>query len=325
MSKPKVIGVEEAAAAMAMVASEVGKSFIGQRELVESALTGMIAGGHLLVEGIPGLGKTLLVRCLAKAIGGESARVQFMPDLMPSDITGNVMFDSKNDAFVTRKGPIFTNLLVADEINRAPAKTQAALFEAMQEYQVSLDGKVHPLPRPFMTLATQNPFEHEGTYPLPDAQKDRFLMKVLVDYPPAEEEAAMVALVLGGKTGAELSTEAVARVMGPDEFVAIQEAAASIRVDPAVIDYAVRIVAASRKESGLLSGAGPRGSLSLVRAARARALMEGRDFVLPDDIKSVALPVLRHRVVLSPESEVEGLSESTVISRILSRTEAPRS
>ncbi|MBN1520141.1 MAG: MoxR family ATPase [Spirochaetales bacterium] len=325
MNQTTSMSVENAAQAMRNVAAEVGKAFIGQKNLVDSAMIALLAGGHLLVEGIPGLGKTLLVRALARALGGDSTRVQFTPDLMPSDISGHVMFDSKNDTFVTKKGPIFTNLLVADEINRAPAKTQAALFEAMQEFQVSLDGVTHALPRPFMTLATQNPFEHEGTYPLPDAQKDRFLMKIVLDYPPADEESAMVGMVIASGTGAELITDAVHTVLDPAGFMAIQAAASGVRVDPAIVDYAVRIVAATRHDSSLATGAGPRGSLSLVRAARAKALLDGRDFTLPDDIKAVTVPVLRHRVTLSPESEVDGITESKIIDMVLSKVEAPRS
>jgi MoxR-like ATPase len=275
------------------------------------------------MEGVPGLGKTLLVRALARAIGGDSKRVQFTPDLMPSDITGNIMLEVSSGKFITRTGPVFTNLFIADEINRAPAKTQAALFEAMQELQVSLDGVSHSLPRPFMVLATQNPFEHEGTYPLPDAQKDRFLMKALLNYPRAEEEKEMVAKVLCGETGSELSVAAVSPILNPEIFSAIQKLVSGIRVDPAVIDYAVRLAGATRTVPALRAGSGPRGSLALIRCARARAFMEGRDFVLPDDVKVLAIPVLAHRLTLSMESELEGLSEARVVESIVERTEAP--
>jgi len=242
---------------------------------------------------------------------------------MPSDITGQIMLDSSRNSFVTRKGPVFTNFLIADEINRAPAKTQAALFEAMQEYQVSLDGTSHALPRPFMTLATQNPLEHEGTYPLPDAQKDRFLMKLVIDYPDAGEENSMVARVLEGSIGAVLSTKEMKAVMSLEDCEATQALASRIRVDEAIIDYAVRIVRASRNSTELQSGAGPRGSLALVRCARASALLDGRDFVLPDDIKGTAIAVLSHRVTLAAESELEGWREEDVIGRILASVEAP--
>jgi len=324
--------VESAAISLEKMKLEIGKVFIGQKTLVEHALISMLAGGHLLVEGVPGLGKTLLIRAMAKAIGGDSKRVQFTPDLMPSDITGNIMLDVQTGNFITRKGPIFTNIFIADEINRSPAKTQAALFEAMQEYQVSLDGKEYQLPRPFMVLATQNPFEHEGTYPLPDAQKDRFLMKLLIDYPSEEEEKEMVGLVLSGGTGAELSLEGVNQAMSLEEFIAIRDIASKITIDPSIVDYAVRLTAATRSRSrqdigfsfAIDTGSGPRGSLALIRCARGKALLENRNFVIPDDIKAMAVPVLIHRIKLSAESDLEGINEVHAIETLLSKIEAPR-
>jgi len=234
------------------------------------------------------------------------------------------MLDAQAGKFITRKGPVFTNILIADEINRAPAKTQAALFEAMQEFQVSLDGTEYPLPRPFMVLATQNPFEHEGTYPQPDAQKDRFLMKLLITYPAPEEEKEMVSRVLSGGSGAELSLERVSRALSPQEFSAVRDEAARVRVDPAVLDYAVRLVSATRNSPSIETGAGPRGSLALIRCARGRALLQCRDFVIPDDIKALAVPVLIHRVTLSAESDLEGLNEKRAVEALVSRVEAPR-
>jgi MoxR-like ATPase len=318
------LNTESAAIKLGQVKSEIAKVFIGQNQLVDHALITLVAGGHLLVEGVPGLGKTLLVRALAKAVGGDSKRIQFTPDLMPSDMTGNIMLDMAKGKFVTRKGPVFTNFLVADEINRAPAKTQAALFEAMQEFQVSLDGESHPLPSPFMVLATQNPFEHEGTYPLPDAQKDRFLMKIIVPYPSIEEEKIMVEKVLSGDIGAELSITPVNTVLDTETFSDIKNFAAEIKVDPLVIDYAVRITTATRETPAVETGAGPRGSLALIRCARARAIFQGRDFVLPDDVKAITGVVLAHRLTLSAESELEGLSAKKIIENIVQKIEAPR-
>jgi MoxR-like ATPase len=318
------LNVEIAAQKLELVKNEIAKVFVGQNQLVNHALITLTAGGHLLVEGVPGLGKTLLIRAIAKAIGGDSKRVQFTPDLMPADITGNIMLDPATGKFVTRKGPVFTNLFIADEINRAPAKTQAALFEAMQEFQVSLDGESYRLPSPFMVLATQNPFEHEGTYPLPDAQKDRFLMKVIASYPGIEEEKIMVTQVLTGDIGAELSITAVNTVLGMNDFTALKNLAASLRVDPLIVDYAVRLTAATRETPAVETGAGPRGSLALIRCARGRALLQGRDFVLPDDVKALATEVLAHRLTLSAESELEGLNARRVIENLLSKIEAPR-
>jgi MoxR-like ATPase len=318
----KEFTVASASEALRGMREEIARAFIGQEELIGHLLVTLLAGGHILVEGVPGLGKTLLVRAAAQAMGGESRRVQFTPDLMPSDITGSVILDGGN--FITKKGPVFTHLFIADEINRAPAKTQAALFEAMQEFQVSLDGVSHKLPEPFMVLATENPFEHEGTYPLPDAQKDRLLMKVLVSYPPEDEEKSMVERVLAGGSGAELSVADVRAVLTPADFGSLQKLAAGIRCDMAVIDYAVRLCRATRSIPVLESGAGPRGSLSLIRCARARALLEDRDFIIPDDVKALAVPVLAHRLTLSAEGELEGLTESAIVERIVASIEAPR-
>lgn len=303
---------------------EISRAFVGQRSVVEAVLCALLAGGHILLEGVPGLGKTLLVKALARSFEGSFARIQFTPDLMPADVTGHTLFDSRTGQFTTRRGPIFANLLLADEINRAPAKTQSALLEVMQEGQVTLDGEPHPLPPPFLVLATQNPIEQEGTYALPEAQLDRFLLKVLIDYPTPQEELALVAWATSGRVGDRLIVDAVRTVTNAAELVAIQTLVAGLRVDEAVLDYAVRIARATREWPGIAIGAGPRGAIALVRAARASALLAGHDYVLPDDVKAIAPAALRHRINLSPEAEIEGLSVEQVIASLLDRVPAPR-
>lgn len=304
--------------------SEINKAFIGQDAVVEQILLALFAGGHVLIEGVPGLGKTLLVRALAKTFDGTFSRIQFTPDLMPSDVTGHAMYDLKSDQFRIRKGPVFTNLLLADEINRAPAKTQAALLECMQEAQVTIEGQAMPLPPPFMTLATQNPIEQEGTYPLPEAQLDRFLLKVLINYPTETEENAMVIAVTSGQIGDILNVASVSTIIKPATISTIQQIVSTLRVDDKVSEYAVRIVRKTREWPGIAIGAGPRGGLALIRSARAKALLAGRDFVTPDDIKAVALPALRHRVSLAPELEIEGHNTDDILASLLEKVEAPR-
>ncbi len=306
------------------IRGEIAKSFVGQKDVVEYVLIAFIASGHVVVEGLPGLGKVLLVRSLAKSFGGESARVQFAPDLMPSDITGHVLFNLQKGVFETRRGPVFTNLLIADEINRAPAKTQAAMLEVMQERQVSMEGRSMQLKPPFMTLATQNPLEHEGTYPLPDAQLDRFLLKIEIGYPSAEEEITMVEHVTSGRVGDSLALENIQTVADVSDVVGIQNAAARVEVDRRIMDYAVRIVRETRAWPGIAAGAGPRGSLALIRAARVVALFGQRTFVIPDDIKAIAVAALRHRILLSPEMEIEGGKAEDLITDVLQSVEAPR-
>lgn len=316
--------IEQGSQFLRSVRAEVQKAIVGQDAVVHQVVTALVAGGHVLIEGMPGLGKTYLVRALAKAFGGRSHRVQFTPDLMPSDIIGTVVYDLPTGKFTTRKGPVFTHLLLADEINRAPAKTQAALLEVMQEYQVTFDGQTHALERPFMTLATQNPLEHEGTYPLPDAQLDRFLLKVVMPYPGFDDEVAFVDQVLRGKTGDDLDLSAVGAAGTVQDLAAVQELAATVKVDRKLVDYAVRLVAATRSHEGLRIGAGPRASLALIRLSRAGALAEGRDFVTPDDVRVWALPVLTHRVVPSPEWEMDGRGAREVLEAVLAEVEAPR-
>ncbi|RPD84060.1 MoxR family ATPase [Luteimonas sp. 100069] len=324
MPPPAPIAGDALAERVAAVRDEVSKAFIGQPEVLDQILVALLGGGHVLIEGVPGLGKTLLVRALSAVLGCGYARVQFTPDLMPSDVSGHAVWDTRSETFVVRRGPIFTNLLLADEINRAPAKTQSALLEAMQEQQVTIEGHSFELAPPFMTLATQNPVEQEGTYPLPEAQLDRFLLKVLIDYPRHADEVAMITAISSGKVAADFDLSRLGTVLQPGEIVALQRGTAATVVDAAVIDYAVRIAAATRTWPGIALGAGPRGSLALVRAARAQAVLSGRDFVTPDDIREIALPALRHRIALAPELQIEGQDADQVLQALLARVDAPR-
>ena len=306
------------------VRAEIGRAVVGQESVLDEVVGAFFAGGHVLVEGVPGLGKTLIVLALARTFGGRSVRLQFTPDLMPSDVVGHTMFDVRTGEFRVRRGPAFTNLLLADEINRASAKTQAALLEVMQEGQITIEGTSFPLEPPFMTLATQNPIELEGTYPLPEAQLDRFLLKIRIGYPGEEEELRMLASVTEGQVGERLDVSAVRQVATREEVMGVQRAAANLTVDPRVTAYALRIVRATRTWPGIRVGAGPRGGIALVRTARARALMAGRDFVTPDDVKAVTLPALRHRIALAPDLEIEGRDADEVLSGVLEGVEAPR-
>jgi MoxR-like ATPase len=316
--------LDQAVKVVAAMRGQIARAMVGQAEVVEQTLAALLAGGHVLIEGVPGLGKTLLVRALAKTFDGRFARIQFTPDMMPADVTGHTLYDQSTGQFTTRRGPVFTNLLLADEINRAPAKTQAALLEVMQEGQVTIEGRPHPLDPPFMVLATQNPIEQEGTYALPEAQLDRFLLKVRIDYPPATEESEMVRQVTAGQVGDRLNVETVATLIKPGAVLALQAMTAAVRLDDSVLDYAVRIVRATRTWSGVAAGAGPRGGIALARVARAAALIGGRDFVTPDDVKRMAPPALRHRISPAPELEIEGHSSDTILKSLLEKVEAPR-
>jgi MoxR-like ATPase len=323
-TNPGADRIAQAAALANRLKAEIGKALVGQEPVVEQVLIALFAAGHVLIEGVPGLGKTLLVRALARTFEGTFSRIQFTPDLMPSDVTGHAMYDLKSEQFHIRRGPVFTNLLLADEINRAPAKTQAALLEVMQEMQVTIEGQALTVAPPFMTLATQNPIEQEGTYPLPEAQLDRFLLKVLIDYPSEAEERSLVATVTAGQASETLNVGNVAPVVKPVSIVAVQHIVSGLRVDDRVNEYAVRIVRKTREWPGIAIGAGPRGGIALIRAARAKALLSGRDFVTPDDVKAVATPALRHRVSLSPELEIEGHKTDDILQALLEKVEAPR-
>jgi MoxR-like ATPase len=307
--------------ALQSIRRTVARVFLGQDDVLDQVLAAFLAGGHVLIEGKPGLGKTHLVLALARTFGGNFRRIQFTPDLMPSDVTGHTLYDMGAQQFRLRRGPVFTNLLLADEINRAPAKTQAALLEVMQEVQVTIDGESHALPPPFMTLATQNPIEQEGTYPLPEAQLDRFLMKVVIDYPNRIEEEQVVSELL---TGGGLKTGEIPQVCDVDGILYAQKTVAAVRVVPEVVSYAVRLTRATREAQGLALGAGTRGAISLVRVAKSFAAMSGRDFVMPDDIKRAALPVLRHRISVAPELAISGQTADQVLEGIVRSTDAPR-
>jgi MoxR-like ATPase len=314
--------------ALARLRTEVGRALVGQQEVIDQTLVAFVASGHILYEGLPGLGKTLLARALAQAMSLQFARVQFTPDLMPSDLTGHAVLEPGTEGGLgrlrLRKGPVFTNLLLGDEINRAPAKTQSALLEVMQERQVTLEGQTMLLPRPFMVLATQNPIDSEGTYPLPEAQRDRFLFKIDIGFPSQAEEVDVVKAATGHQVGDTLPLAGVQRCLSEADVVRIQDSVGEVRIDDRVIDYAVRLARATRGAIGLGQGAGSRGAIALVRAARAAALIQGRDFATPDDVKRQVLPALRHRVMLSPDAQLEGRHVDELLREIVARVDAPR-
>lgn len=312
----------QAAQQLKQVQDNISKVLIGQEQIIEQVIIALIANGHVLLESVPGLGKTLLVRALAESLGVDAKRVQFTPDLMPADVTGHSMLDMTSGQFTLRKGPAFTNLLLADEINRAPAKTQAALLEVMQERQITIDGNSHQIDAPFMVLATQNPIDNEGTYPLPEAELDRFMFKVLVDYPSCEDEVQLTQL--NTQSLHQNSTTELTSVLDSRQLIDLQTLATQILIDPQVVNYAVQLVRNTREWQGIVHGAGIRASIALVQAAKVKAVMLGQGFVTPDHIKAIAKPVLRHRIILSAEREIAGVSSEQVIEQILEQTPAPR-
>lgn len=304
--------------------SEVNKVLVGQDELLDYVLTAMLAGGHVLIEGVPGLGKTLLVRAFSHVLGAAFKRIQFTPDLMPSDVTGGNVFNQKEDRFVFVPGPVFTELLLADEINRAPAKTQSALLEAMQEGTVTIDGQIRPLPSPFLVIATQNPVESHGTYPLPEAQLDRFLLKVDVKHPSFDAEKQILQNRIAGFDPNQLEQYGLRRILTPPGLLSMRQVVASVRVDEGIVEYITKIVRATRSHRSVYLGASTRGAIALLACARVRAVSEGRDFVIPDDVKSFAFPALRHRLLLHPEAELEGVSPDDCVEAVLRETSVPK-
>ena len=310
---------------LAQARHETAKVIIGQADVVEKALIAIFTGNHALIEGVPGVAKTLLVRTLAQVLGTEFARIQFTPDLMPADITGTNVFNLQRNEFSLIKGPVFTSFLLADEINRSPAKTQSALLQAMQEKVVTIDRDTHALPANFTVFATQNPIEFEGTYPLPEAQKDRFMLKITMKAPERAEELALAQRTMTKEAPeALLASGAVQSVIKAGDLQELREQLGTLVLREELVSYLVDIVRATREHESVLVGAGPRATQSLLMAARAYAAISGRDFVIPDDIKAMAIPVLEHRVILRPEFEIEGLSVAEVIQQILQQIAVPR-
>jgi MoxR-like ATPase len=308
----------------ARLRAEIGKAVIGQDAAIDEVLVGLFAAGHVLLEGVPGTGKTLLTKALVRAMGGDFRRIQFTPDLMPSDVTGTNVWDESRRAFTLRRGPIFADVVLGDEINRAPPKTQAAFLEAMEERQVTVDGERLPLPPTFFVIATRNPVEYEGTYPLPEAQLDRFLLMVRLGYPDADKERALLAAARRPDRGHDLDRLGVARVSSPGEIAAARDELEGVVAREETVDYLLRIVRRTRETADVALGASPRAGLAWLAAARAMAALRGMPHVTPDDVKDTARPVLRHRIVLQPEAEMAGADPDAVIDGILGQVAVPR-
>ncbi len=318
------MNVEEFGSRFARVRAELARVLIGQEEVIDHVLYALLARGHVLIEGVPGLGKTLLVRALGTVLGCTFRRIQFTPDLMPSDVTGGNVFNQKKDAFEFYPGPVFTQLLLGDEINRAPAKTQSALLEAMQEGSVTADGITRQLPRPFIVLATQNPIESQGTYPLPEAQLDRFLFKVQIHHPSQAIEKLILKNHLAGFDATALKKFGLQTLCNAEEVLEMQDALSGVQISDEILDYITDIVARTRAYRSILIGASPRASIALLNVSRVRAAAEGRHFVIPDDIKMLSPAVLRHRVVLHPDAELEGVSADDCVTAILREALVPK-
>jgi MoxR-like ATPase len=304
--------------------AEVGKAVVGQDAAITGLVIALLCRGHVLLEGVPGTAKTLMVRALAASLSLDHARLQFTPDLMPGDVTGSLVYDNRTAAFSFRPGPVFTNLLLADEINRTPPKTQAALLEVMEEGQVSVEGRPRPLPDPFLVAATQNPVEYEGTYPLPEAQLDRFLLKLSIPLPERDEEYGVLAQHMAGFDPRDLAAAGVRPVASADDLAAARRAIAGVQVAPEVMAYVVDLGRATRSLPSAQLGVSPRGAIALLRTSRAWAWLAGRDYVTPDDVKALARPALRHRIAVRPEAELEGITADTIIETVLGTVPVPR-
>ncbi len=303
---------------------EVSKAIVGQDRAIEQAFIALLADGHCLLEGVPGLGKTLLVKTLAEVLDLDFKRVQFTPDLMPSDVIGTNVFDARSSDFSLKKGPIFTSILLADEINRTPPKTQAALLEAMEERQSTIDGVRYELPYPFLVFATQNPIEHEGTYPLPEAQQDRFLFKIIMDYPNEAAEIDVLRRFHEGFRSTDLSSASIDTVLSADELRSLREEVQAVQVEDKMFQYIFEIVRSTRGSQNIAVGASTRAGIALVSSSKALAAIRGRDFVIPDDIKELAMPILRHRILLRAEAEIEGYSVDQVLDSVIEQQVVPR-
>ncbi|OAE02353.1 MoxR family ATPase [Arthrobacter sp. OY3WO11] len=326
-SSPRVLDHmdhDSARQALLDVRHEVAKAVVGQDATVTGLLIALLSQGHVLLEGVPGVAKTLLVRALSAALSLDTKRVQFTPDLMPGDVTGSLVYDSHTSEFTFREGPVFTNILLADEINRTPPKTQASLLEAMEERQVSVDGVSRPLPAPFLVAATQNPVEYEGTYPLPEAQLDRFLLKLTMPLPGRQDEMEVIRRHAAGFDPRDLTAAGVRAVAGAADLTKARQAVASVAVDPEIIGYIVDLVRATRSAPSFLLGVSPRGATALLNTSRSWAWLSGRSFVTPDDVKALALPCLRHRVALQPEAQMDGVRVDDVLGSILASVPVPR-